>query len=113
MPPTRYFVVLGVNPTSKDLSTFIDGCSKAGSDYYAYHVVPSSANRTRFKGFFVLKGLPMHVTNVERLFPNFLVKRMPDSMEGHVEGVTLPSSVIVVGIHPYFSVKENLLRHLV
>lgn len=113
MPPTRYFVVLGVNPTSKDLLAFTDGCSRAGSDYYAYHVIPSSAGKTRFKGFFVLSGLPMYVMHVERLFPNFLVRRMPDSMDGHVEGVDLPPGVIVVGAHPYFSVKEDLLKHLV
>jgi hypothetical protein len=108
---SRYFVLTRVNPTDKDVGRFVSSCVKIEATLYGYCIQPWKENRRIMRAFFILAGRSASVYQLEPWFPNFLVLRMPATLELGDLGVTEDKrgdGLVVIGQHPFHYCKVNL-----
>lgn len=110
---TRYFILTRVDPNPKDIETFVNSCKTIMASHYGYCVKQVKKDKRLLRGFFVLSGNTAWVSQLESMFPNFLLTKMPSDMDTttleeleHKDHLGL----VVVGKHPYVDCKINLFK---
>lgn len=108
--PSRYYTFTRINPSGRDIKLLVKNCKAIKADFYGYvvHRVIDSSNKrkTILEGFFVLSKSPTFSCFLEAWFPNFLIRQMPKDMS--IELDELPSTLTIVGHHPYLSCRSDL-----
>jgi hypothetical protein len=106
---SRYFVVTRVNPREGDTDKFLSSCDSIKASWYGYCVKDTKNGKKVMRGFFVLSGPPSFPRQLESWFPNFLIMKMPVTMEmDSLCQVPRDSGLIVCGEHHLIDVRINL-----
>jgi hypothetical protein len=109
---TRYFILTRVNPNERDIERFVLSCKEIEATYYGYCVRQVNEGKTMLRGFFVLSGKTAYPSQLEAMFPNFLLWNMPVDMDMETlkEYEGFPG-LIVAGEHPFLDIKIDLFKN--
>jgi hypothetical protein len=107
--PTRYFAFTRINPEPGDYLNLHKAVDII--DAFLCYRTGTHNGRKILKGVLVLRGkrtCPSGCT-LESLFPNFLLRHLPDNrldFDFHA----LPRDVVVKGVHPFDDLRRDLFK---
>lgn len=67
-----FFLLTRINPSDVDIETFLEGCREVNAKFYGYDIIRWKMVHS-LRGFIAIDN-GCHVDNIERKFPNFLLK---------------------------------------